>query len=127
MKKNFLIIEDDLVDTKIMEKFLNDVFPENNIYISDSISTAFGIYKKTKIDIILLDLNLPESIGVGSIKLVKEFSRNTPVIVMTGYLNTNISRKLQENGAQAVISKDKMDDVFTKKLIEKALDIKFSE
>jgi len=87
MNIKVLLVEDNLIDTKIIndclkESRINNYTIENQTSLSDAIN-----YIKTnpdKIDIILLDLILPDSMGITTLFEIQKFSKNIPIIVITG-------------------------------------------
>jgi len=58
---NILVVEDDLSDSFIIEKIINGVWADCDIYKAQTLRSAYDIYKNNIIDLILLDLDLPDS------------------------------------------------------------------
>lgn len=80
MNYNILIIEDNLaISTSIGEALRNDYF---NPFVAYSGKEAMSIFKSTHIDLVLLDLLLPDINGED---LLKEFRKrsNVPVIIIS--------------------------------------------
>ena len=63
-------------------------------------------FEKNKYDIILLDLSLPDSHGLGTFEKVLSFSKNTPVIVLTGMGDTDMALDAVKYGAQDYLQKN---------------------
>ncbi|MDR5897573.1 diguanylate cyclase [Halomonas vilamensis] len=57
-------------------------------------------------DVILLDLNLPDSSGLDTISRCKAMARETPIVVLTGHDDMKFSLKALEAGAQDYLIKD---------------------
>ncbi|MYL23124.1 diguanylate cyclase [Halomonas alkaliantarctica] len=56
-------------------------------------------------DVILLDLNLPDSSGLDTISRCKAIARETPIVVLTGHDDMDFSLKALEAGAQDYLIK----------------------
>ena len=57
-------------------------------------------------DLVLLDLNLPDSSGLETLNAVLEVAKATPVVVLTGMSDARIGREAVERGAQDYLMKD---------------------
>ena len=98
-----LLIEDDISFCKLLEKFL--VKKEYDVTIAFSAAEARLAIKKESFDLILTDLRLPDSDGIGLMSEIKTSYPQVPVILMTGYSDVNTAVKAIKNGAADYISK----------------------
>jgi two-component system response regulator HydG len=98
-----LIIEDDISFCKLLEKFL--IKKAFDVTISFSADEARLAIKKESFDLILTDLRLPDSDGIGLMAEFKASNPEIPVILMTGYSDVNTAVKAIKNGAADYISK----------------------
>ncbi|WP_394776986.1 sigma-54-dependent transcriptional regulator [Flavobacterium sp.] len=98
-----LLIEDDISFCKLLEKFL--VKKAYEVTIAFSAAEARIAIKKESFDLILTDLRLPDSDGIGLMSEFKAAYPETPVILMTGYSDVNTAVKAIKNGAADYISK----------------------
>jgi len=98
-----LLIEDDISFCKLLEKFL--VKKAYEVTISFSAAEARIAVKKESFDLILTDLRLPDSDGIGLMAEFKNAYPEIPVILMTGYSDVNTAVKAIKNGAADYISK----------------------
>jgi two-component system response regulator HydG len=98
-----LLIEDDISFCKLLEKFL--VKKAYEVTISFSAAEARIAVKKESFDLILTDLRLPDSDGIGLMAEFKDAYPEIPVILMTGYSDVNTAVKAIKNGAADYISK----------------------
>ena len=58
------------------------------------------------VDIIVLDLTLPDSIGTSSVQTLRTKYKNIPVVVMSGQKDENIALSTVKTGAQDYLVKD---------------------
>ncbi|QOG03460.1 sigma-54 dependent transcriptional regulator [Flavobacterium sp. MDT1-60] len=98
-----LLIEDDISFCKLLEKFL--IKKAYDITVAFSAEEARLAMKKESFDLILTDLRLPDSDGIGLMSEFKTSKPETPVILMTGYSDVNTAVKAIKNGAADYISK----------------------
>jgi len=98
-----LLIEDDISFCKLLEKFL--IKKSYEVTISFSAAEARLAIKNESFDLILTDLRLPDSDGIGLMSEFKNAYPEIPVILMTGYSDVNTAVKAIKNGAADYISK----------------------
>ena len=98
-----LLIEDDISFCKLLEKFLTK--KAYDVTIAFSAAEARTAIKNESFDLILTDLRLPDSDGIGLMSEFKTAYRQIPVVLMTGYSDVNTAVKAIKNGAADYISK----------------------
>ncbi|MDQ6528957.1 sigma-54 dependent transcriptional regulator [Flavobacterium sp. LHD-85] len=98
-----LVIEDDIAFCKLLEKFL--IKKAYDVTIAFSAVEAREAVKNESFDLILTDLRLPDSDGIGLMSEFKNSHPHIPVILMTGYSDVNTAVKAIKNGAADYISK----------------------
>jgi two-component system response regulator HydG len=98
-----LLIEDDISFCKLLEKFL--IKKAYDVTVAFSAEEARLAMKKESFDLILTDLRLPDSDGIGLMSEFKTSNPEIPVILMTGYSDVNTAVKAIKNGAADYISK----------------------
>jgi len=115
--EQILIIEDNLDYQEILEDFvaLTD-FSIKNISKVIKLSEALIFLKKNNVDLIFLDINLPDINNLTSITKIKGV-RDVPIIVMTGLDEKEKSIEAIQLGAQDYIVKGEYDE----KILEKAI------
>jgi PAS domain S-box-containing protein len=103
-KKVFLIVEDD----KVSYKFLEGVFRKTKakIYHADNGLKAVELCKKhLDIDIVLMDIQLPEMSGLDATRLIKGIRKELPIIAQTANAMSEDKEKCLEVGCVDYISK----------------------
>ncbi|WP_286965271.1 sigma-54-dependent transcriptional regulator [Flavobacterium sp. UBA4854] len=98
-----LLIEDDIAFCKLLEKFL--IKKSYEVTTTFSATEAREAVKNESFDLILTDLRLPDSDGIGLMSEFKNSHPHIPVILMTGYSDVNTAVKAIKNGAADYISK----------------------
>ena len=78
-----LVLDDERVFRDEIKEFLEtDGF---DVHLAAKPSEAFDIFKLTEIDIMILDLKLPEMDGITVLQRVKELYPDIEVIMITGH------------------------------------------
>lgn len=121
MKPAILIVDDDVV----MQETLSDVLRKRgyDIFSVGSGISALSIIKKNVIDLILLDMKLPDIDGLEVLKRIKEFDTEILVIMMTAFSDVQTAVSAMKSGAYDYINKPfELEEL--KLIIEKGLETK---
>lgn len=116
-KLQLLIIEDNEGDFIMVNEYLSEVFPFANIIHRPCLSAAIAVIKQQSIDIILLDLTLPDSNGEQSINQLKALPGLPPVIVLTGFADKHTGINSLRLGVQDYLVKDDISSAILQKSI----------
>jgi len=84
-KIKILLIEDNAGDFRLLKELLNYAHPGK--YKISSVATlneGLEILVEGKFDIVLTDLNLPDSEGTNKVKLILEHDEAIPIVVLIG-------------------------------------------
>lgn len=120
-----LVIEDNPGDFVLIKEFLLEKFETVKIVHGQSYSAAVSHFKQTgKFDVILLDLILPDLEGEALVHRIRDYSGETPLIILTGYTNLTLARKLISEGASDFLLKDEFSGEVLYKSIIYSLDRK---
>lgn len=114
-----LLVEDSPADAILITKQLNSVWPSASVRVVDSLAKTYDVYRTMKVDLVLLDLNLPDGFGSRSVEEVMAFIRNVPLLVITGMGTQMTTNDSIRYGAKHVVQKSEiMTDKFKKILTE---------
>jgi DNA-binding NarL/FixJ family response regulator len=100
-----LLIEDCEFDAVFMKRTLNQYYPMTLIDHAETQSEALVFLGINTYDIILLDLGLPDTVGIEDVEIVKKLSNGAPVIVVSGLVNQERLLDAQKYGADGMICK----------------------
>jgi len=82
--KTILVVEDDMASCELFKNFLTS--KGINTIIAENGNDAIEIVKNNKnIDLILMDIKLPELDGCSAMIEIKKFRKNLPIIAETAY------------------------------------------
>ncbi len=87
--KNILYVEDDLTLQKNIVDTLKNFF--NTVLIASDGDEAYSIYieNQNRIDIIITDINMPNTDGITLVKYIREYNKDIPIIIISAYTNTD--------------------------------------
>jgi PAS domain S-box-containing protein len=103
-----LVVEDNPGDSTLIKSYLLQQIASPNIYFSRTWreATAFLQVNKVHLDIILLDLSLPDKNGEPLINEAVSLADSCPIIVLTGYADIDFSIKSIALGITDYLLKD---------------------
>ena len=87
--KTILYIEDDISLQQNIKAMLQHFF--KTIYTANDGDEAYTIYieNQNKIDIIITDINMPNTDGITLSKAIREFDKKIPIVIVSAYTNTD--------------------------------------
>ncbi|MGH7827092.1 MAG: ATP-binding protein [Candidatus Binatia bacterium] len=102
-----LLVEDSDDDVLLIQEALSETTIE--IERAERLSTALDKLAKGGLDVILLDLSLPDAHGLDTIGRVRGHSPGVPIVVLTGLNDEDAAVKAVEGGAQDYLNKGQVD------------------
>ncbi|GAC1528239.1 MAG: PAS domain S-box protein [Sediminibacterium sp.] len=122
---SILIVEDNPGDLFLLEELLrNSNLVIENLYKVTSAAKAVKILQQGKINLVLLDLTLPDSSGLQSYQLVDQHAVSIPIIVLTGLTDMEIALETMARGAQDYLIKGEFDEKLLYKSIQYSIERK---
>lgn len=108
---NILLLEDNPGDALLIADYLEEEIISPIIHTAGSFEKGASILKEKldELDIILLDLSLPDLEGEALIKEIMAISDGIPIIILTGYTNIEFAVKAISMGASDYLLKDTMN------------------
>jgi signal transduction histidine kinase/CheY-like chemotaxis protein len=119
-----LVAEDNPVNQKMVKLILKELGLES-VCVSSG-REAVDVFKQGGIDVVIMDINMPELGGIEAAKLIKEYEKgfglkHTPVIALTAYAVKGDRERFLDAGMDDYLAKpvsiDIMSDTLTKHLI----------
>ena len=109
--KTILIVEDDMFNMIILEETLIDTGV--NIITAVNGVEAIKLYKQKKsiINIVLMDIQMPEMDGFEASKRILEIDGDVKIIAQTAFANDDENKKIVELGCIGVVNKPIDNDV----------------
>ena len=104
-RKAILYIEDNPGDVRLFEKMVSDCPMHITVHVANKLQAGIEMVQQNDFDAVLLDLELPDSQGLDSMKALMENHPNLPVIVLTGHLDEEVGIQAIQAGAQDYLVK----------------------
>lgn len=107
-----LIVEDSPFDAQLIENALNTHHSMNEEYVythAGSVAETKKMVEKEKFDVIILDLTLPDSDGMETLRKVRAFAENRPIVVMSSLDDEEAALQSVRDGAQDYLIKGQAD------------------
>jgi diguanylate cyclase (GGDEF)-like protein len=108
--RTLLLVEDNAGDARLLREMLNEQGPHRTTLIHvTSIGEAETHIADNAIDIILLDLGLPDAQGLQAVRRVRCAAPGAPLVVLTGLDDETLAGQALQEGAQDYIIKGQID------------------
>jgi len=107
---NLLLIEDNGEDIRLLKKILlQSKFPPFLVEDRDRLATARERLREGNIEIILLDLGLPDSSGMETFLQIQAEAPDIAIIILTGFGDDKFALEALQQGAQDYLVKGQID------------------
>jgi diguanylate cyclase (GGDEF)-like protein/PAS domain S-box-containing protein len=108
--KILLLVEDNPGDARLLREMLNEQgLHETEMTHVDRLSAAEKHLEKNLVDIILLDLGLPDAQGLAAVRRAHTAAPRVPLVVLTGLDDETLSGQALQEGAQDYLIKGQID------------------
>ncbi|GEO81018.1 diguanylate cyclase domain-containing protein [Pararhodospirillum oryzae] len=118
-----LLIEDNLGDSRLIEIHLAEqtgyLF---RVTVRPTLDEGLRTLGEGGIDVVLLDLSLPDSQGLETLRVVLEQAGETPVVVLSGLDDVALTVRAVQNGAQDYLVKGRGDGEVIRRAILHAIE-----
>jgi PAS domain S-box-containing protein len=123
-----LLIEDNPGDVRLIREMLAEAkYITFDLECVDRLSTGLERYARGDIDLILLDLGLPDSQGLDTFAKINAQVSGVPIIVLTASEDDVWATKAVQEGAQDYLVKGKADNILLVRTIRYAIEHKKAE
>ena len=120
---SILVVEDNPGDLFLLEENLRQTrLPLDKVYTATSATGAIAILETQEIDVVLLDLSLPDSFGFNSFTQLHKHASAIPIIVLTGLADTEMALETMASGAQDYLIKGEFDERLLAKSIQYSIE-----
>ena len=121
-----LLVEDDPGDALIVEELLESQSGEFELIWVRTLSDALGSLGSAT-NCVLLDLGLPDAVGLDGLRQILDMADSPPVVVLTGLHDRENGARAVALGAQDYLSKDSLDDETLSRSLRYAISRQHSE
>ncbi|HHB75006.1 MAG TPA: sigma-54-dependent Fis family transcriptional regulator, partial [Desulfobulbus sp.] len=100
-----LIVDDEKDLLQGLKRMLAREFPELDIHTRNDPAAALALVREKPVDLVLLDIQMPEIHGLELLKQMNSIDKNLTVIMMTGYGSIEVAVQAMKSGAYDFITK----------------------
>lgn len=122
-----LLIEDNPGDVRLIKEMLAGPAYFGMTYRLvqvDTLNAAIELCSDKRFNVILLDLNLPDSTGLDTLESLNGWFPRIPIIVLTGLTDTELTMQSVQHGAQDYITKEECTSQLLTRVIYYAIERK---
>ena len=113
-----LIVDDELSIRQVLQEIVTVYGYEAET--AQSAKEALGILPKKKIDLVMLDLNMPDITGEKFLDFIRKQGFKTPVVVVSAHIDKGMAQYLGKVGISGIVTKpfevERVIDVMNKAL-----------
>jgi CheY-like chemotaxis protein len=103
--KLVLIAEDEDSNFIVLDMILRKTFKANIIRAKNGREAVDLAKEHSDVDLIIMDIKMPEMDGLEATKLIKKFNNNVPIIAITAFAMSGDEHKAIEAGCDAYLPK----------------------
>jgi len=127
MGERVLLVEDNPGDIRLIQTMLEEAKGNYSFESVTTLNEAITRIQVGDIDLILLDLTLPDSFGLETVKHICTAAPMLPIVVITGLEDQALAEKIAQEGAQDYLVKDELNSSLLGRIIHYAIEKKRSE
>jgi signal transduction histidine kinase len=125
---NILLVEDNPGDRRLIREMLAEASNVTfDVQYADRLEAATEYLGHNGVEVILLDLGLPDSQGLATLKKIYAHVSRTPIVVLTGLNDETVGLQAVNEGAQDYLIKGQVDTDLLKRTIRYAIERKQTE
>ncbi|MGB6873014.1 MAG: ATP-binding protein [Dehalococcoidia bacterium] len=125
---SILLVEDNSGDRRLISEMLAEASNVTfNVKYADRLQAAMEYLGQNRVEVILLDLGLPDSQGLETLKKVYTQVSELPIVVLTGLNDEMIGVQAVNEGAQDYLIKGQVDTHLLRRAIRYAIERKQAE
>lgn len=106
---NVLLVEDNAADARFIEELLFTADESFKIKTTETRAACLAALRESQFDIMILDLSLPDSLGLETFTGVQHATGGCPVVVVSGLDERSVAIEAVKLGAQDYLVKDQLN------------------
>jgi len=123
-----LLVEDNDVDAELTQDLLSEwSLEEFQITRAKTLAEGFSFLSRDRFDAVLLDLSLPDTFGLPTVRQVHAMNPTVPVVVLSGVTDQSLALQAVQQGAQDYLVKGQGHPELLARAIRYAIERKRAE
>jgi two-component system, cell cycle sensor histidine kinase and response regulator CckA len=120
MTVTVLLVEDDVRQSNALRSLLEESSPDTKVLVAATLQDALA-HERAEVDVVLLDLNLPDSTGLDSLRAIVARFAPVPVIVLTGIADGAAGEEAIALGAEDYLEKTIIPPAAIRRVVRHAI------
>jgi CheY-like chemotaxis protein len=122
-RRSLLLVEDNPADAELVREMLDTGYQsaEYDILHVQKLADAEDLLHSEQVDVVLLDLRLPDASGLDGVKTILNIIPELPIVVLTGMDDEDLALACIDAGAQDYLNKEEMKPLLLKRSIGYAI------
>ncbi|WP_417377089.1 ATP-binding protein [Gimesia maris] len=116
-----LLIEDDPVDHQLIKLSLSKSASAFELVWAQTLESGLLKFGENTFDVVLTDLSLPDSFGLETVKKIRDYNRDVPIVVLTTLNDNDVRLIALSVGAQDYFLKDEASPHMLERAIRHAI------
>ena len=108
---SILLVEDHPIFAKVLLRFLVERGHMDVVGIARSAEEALAQIPDLNVDLVLVDVSLPERSGIGLVLILHETYPNLNCVMLSGHMSSQYARRSLDAGARGYLIKDHPDAI----------------
>ncbi|HET6882969.1 MAG TPA: SpoIIE family protein phosphatase [Pirellulales bacterium] len=118
-----LLVEDNRLDAVVVKRRLEESAHESfSVEWVESLAAALVTFARGGFDVVVLDLNLPDSSGLDSLTHLKACNAEVPIVVLTRVAEVEISVEALRQGAEDYLFKDDLSGELVRRTLRHSIE-----
>ncbi len=122
-----MLIEDNPGDARLIQEILKEAPGNFTIKIAEKLGSGLKVLLSEDVDVVLLDLGLPDSRGLETLTRLQARLPHLPVVIMTSIADEAIAVQAVQMGAQDYLTKGQIDSGLLRRALLYAIERKRAE
>lgn len=117
-----LIVEHDNAGSAIARRYLQRDSQAPHIHTASRLSDALEIARGTPLDVVLLDLALPDAPGVEAVHQLRNAAPRVPIVILSSVEDETVATEAMQAGAQDYLVKGRADEISLRRALRYAIE-----
>lgn len=119
-----LVVEDVQLNIEILKKFLSKIDPDLDLTVATTAAEASDLLSEQTFDALFLDLGLPDSMGIDTVKCIRNVCAAVPIIVLTSTDDQQTILEAIRNNVQEYLIKGEVTAAILTRTLHSAIERK---
>lgn len=126
--RHILLVEDNLGDARLAQEMLAESSDfEADVQCVGRLAQAVEVLRTQPIELVLLDLTLPDCQGLEALKQLQSLAKDVPIIVLSGLSDKAVALEAVKHGAQDYLIKGTTNAEALTRVIQYSIERKSAE